>query len=279
MIDTIYFNGGAIRGIGYIGFLYYLEKNDLIKNIKTMRGTSMGALILGFYLLGYDSKSMIKKLIELDLTEIIDIEFSKVLNRSSVLEGKGMEKILKKFIKCKNCKNITFSQLYTKSGIHFTVTGSDIINYKSINFNHETSPDMKLITALRITSAIPFVFPPIRYKDGLFTDGCLFDMFNHDYDNENLLYVCVSDRKEVLEENTPLYKFGPMIIGGLFRYLSEVMLNKCKNSIELQLDENIDNFDFGANNDKLISLFNQGYESSMKFFEEKKNLFVSTTDE
>tara|TARA_E500000331_G_scaffold314464_1_gene323788 strand:- start:29 stop:868 length:840 start_codon:yes stop_codon:yes gene_type:complete len=279
MIDTIYFNGGAIRGIGYIGFLYYLEKNDLIKNIKTMRGTSMGALILGFYLLGYDSKSMIKKLIELDLTEIIDIEFSKVLNRSSVLEGKGMKKILKKFIKCKNCKNITFSQLYTKSGINFTVTGSDIINYKSVNFNHETSPDMKLITALRITSAIPFVFPPIRYKDGLFTDGCLFDMFNHDYDNDNLLYVCVSDRKEVLEENTPLYKFGPMVIGGLFRYLSEVMLNKCKNSIELQLDENIDNFDFGANNDKIISLFNQGYESSLKFFEEKKNILVSTTDE
>lgn len=279
MIDTIYFNGGAIRGIGYIGFLYYLEKNDLIKNIKTMRGTSMGALILAFYLLGYDSKSMIKKLIELDLTEVIDIEFSKVLNRSSLLEGKGMKKILKKFIKCKNCKNITFSQLYTKSGVNFTVTGSDIINYKSVNFNHETFPDMKLITALRITSAIPFVFPPIRYKDGLFTDGCLFDMFNHDYENDNLLYVCVSDRKEVLEENTPLYKFGPMIIGGLFRYLSEVMLNKCKNSIELQLDENIDNFDFGANNDKLISLFNQGYESSMKFFEEKKNLFVSTNEE
>lgn len=279
MIDTIYFNGGAIRGIGYIGFLYYLEKNDLIKNIKTMRGTSMGALVLAFYLLGYDSKSMIKKLIELDLTEIIDIEFSKVLNRSSFLEGKGMKKILKKFIKCKNCKDITFSQLYTKSGIHFTVTGSDIINYKSVNFNHETSPDMKLITALRITSAIPFVFPPIRYKDGLFTDGCLFDMFNQNYDNDNLLYVCVSDRKEVVEENTPLYKFGPMIIGGLFRYLSEIMIDKCKNSIELQLDENIDNFDFGANNDKLISLFNQGYESSMEFFEEKKNLFISTNDE
>ena len=279
MIDTIYFNGGAIRGIGYIGFLYYLEKNDLIKNIKTIRGTSMGALIIAFYLLGYDSKSMIKKLIEIDLTEVIDIEFSKVLNRSSLLEGKGMKKILKKFIKCKNCKDITFSKLYKKTGVHFTVTGSDIVNYKSVNFNHETSPDMKLITALRITSAIPFVFPPIRYKDGLFTDGCLFDMFNQDYDNDNLLYVCVSDRKEVLEENTPLYKFGPMIIGGLFRYLSEVMLNKCKNSIELQIDEKIDNIDFGANTDTLISLFNQGYESSLKFFEEKKNLFDSTTDE
>lgn len=270
MFDTIYFNGGCIRGIGYIGFLYYLEKNELIKNIKTMRGTSMGALILAFYLLGYDSKSMIKKLIEIDLKEVVDIEFSNILSRSSILEGKGIKNILKKFMKCKNCKNITFLQLYEKTGIHFTVTGSDVFNYKSVNFNHESFPNMKLITALRITSAIPFVFPPIRYKDGLYTDGCLFDMFNQDYDNDNLLYVCISDYKETLEENTPLYKFGPMVIGGIFKYLSDTMLHKCKNSIELQINENINNLDFDANNDKLISLFHQGYESTRLYFSEKK---------
>ena len=215
---------------------------------------------------------MIKKLIELDLTEIIDIEFSKVLNRSSLLEGKGIEKILKNFMKCKNCKDITFLELYNKTGIHFTVTGSDIVNYKCVNFNHETEPNMKLITALRITSAIPFVFPPIKYKNGLFTDGCLFDMFNQNYDNDNLLYVCVSDRKEeAVEENTPLYKFGPMIVGGVFRYLSDVMVSKCKNSIELKIDEKVDNFDFGASSDILISLFNQGYESATLFLKKKRN--------
>ena len=270
MFDTIYLNGGAIRGIGYIGFLYYLEKNDLLKDVKIMRGTSMGALILAFYLVGYDCISMIKKLLEIDLKQIVDIEFSNIVYRSSILEGKGMKNILKKFMKCKNCKNITFLQLYEKTGIHFTVTGSDVVNYKSVNFNHETFPNMKLVTALRITSAIPFVFPPIRYKDGLYTDGCLFDMFNQDYDNDNLLYVCISDYREKLEENTPLYKFGPMVIGGLFRYLSDIMLDKCKNSIELQMDENINNFDFGANNDKIISLFNQGYESTRLYFSEKK---------
>ena len=63
---------------------------------------------------------------------------------------------------------------------------------------------MKLITALRITSAIPFVFPPIKYKNGLFTDGCLFDMFNQNYDNDNLLYVCVSDRKSCRRKYTSL---------------------------------------------------------------------------
>ena len=60
-------------------------------------------------------------------------------------------------MKCKNCKILPL-ELYNTC-IHFTVTGSDIVNYKCVNFNHETEPDIKLITALRITSAIPFVFP------------------------------------------------------------------------------------------------------------------------
>ena len=36
------------------------------------------------------------------------------------------------------------------------------------------------------------------------------------------------------------------------------------------MDENINNFDFGANNDKIISLFDQGYESTRLYFSEKK---------
>ena len=28
MLDTIYFNGGSVRGIGYIGCLHYLKKKE-----------------------------------------------------------------------------------------------------------------------------------------------------------------------------------------------------------------------------------------------------------
>jgi hypothetical protein len=60
-----------------------------------------------------------------------------------------------------------------------------------------------------------------------------------------------------------------MVIGGIFRYLSGTMFRKCKNSIELQIDDNIHNLDFGTNNGTIISLFNQGYESTLSYFVEK----------
>ena len=34
MLDTIYFNGGSVRGIGYIGCLHYLKKNGMLEHVK-----------------------------------------------------------------------------------------------------------------------------------------------------------------------------------------------------------------------------------------------------
>ena len=271
MLDTIYFNGGSVRGIGYIGCLHYLKKNGMLEHVKTMRGTSMGGLVLAFYLMGYEPIDMMKKLIDSNLTSIFDIELRNAFNRSSILKGKGIEKFIKKFMKYKKCKDITFLELYNKTGIHFTVTGSELLDYKCVNFNHETEPDMKVLTALRITSAIPFVFPPIRYKDGLYTDGCLFDMFNQNYNQENLLYVTLESTKIDITNGIPIHKFAHLVLGGVVNYLDNDMRQNCNNSLVLNIDTRISNVDFNIDSDTIITLFNQGYESTLSYFSEKNS--------
>ena len=271
MLDTIYFNGGSVRGIGYIGCLQYLMKEGLLENIKTMRGTSMGGLVLAFYLIGYKPTDMIKKLLNSNLTSIFDIELRNAFNRSSILKGKGIEKFIKKFMKYKKCKDITFLELYNKTGIHFTVTGSELLKYNCVNFNHETEPDMKVLTALRITSAIPFVFPPIRYKDGLYTDGCLFDMFNQNYKQDSLLYVTLESSEIDTSNGTPVHIFASLVLGGVVNYLDNVMRQNCNNSLILQINRKISNVDFNIDNDTIVTLFNQGYNSTLSYFDEKKS--------
>lgn len=271
MLDTIYFNGGSIRGIGYIGCLYYLKKNGILENVKTMRGTSMGGLVMAFYLMGYEPIEMIKKLIYTNLTSVIDIELRNAFNRSSILKGKGIEKLIKKFMKYKKCKDITFIELYNKTGIHFTVTGSELLGCKCVNFNHETEPDMQILTALRITSAIPFVFPPIRYKDGLYTDGCLFDMFNQNYNQDSLLYVALEVSEIDTSDGTPVHIFASLVLGGVVDYLDNIMRQNCNNSLILKINKKISNIDFNIDNDTIITLFNQGYESTFSYFAEKNS--------
>lgn len=271
MLDTIYFNGGSIRGIGYIGCLHYLKKNGMLENVKTMRGTSMGGLVIAFYLMGYEPIEMIKKLIYTNLTSVFDIELRNAFNRSSILKGKGIEKLIKKFMKYKKCKDITFIELYNKTGIHFTVTGSELLGHKCVNFNHETEPDMKILTALRITSAIPFVFPPIRYKDGLYTDGCLFDMFNQNYNQDSLLYVALEVSEIDTSDGTPVHVFASLVLGGVVDFLDNIMRQNCNNSLILKINKKISNMDFNIDNDTIITLFNQGYESTFSYFAEKNS--------
>ena len=231
----------------------------------------MGGLVLAFYLIGYKPTDMVKKLSNSNLTSIFDIELRNAFNRSSILKGKGIEKFIKKFMKYKKCKDITFLELYKKTGIHFTVTGSELLKYNCVNFNHDTEPNMKVLTALRITSAIPFVFPPIRYKDGLYTDGCLFDMFNQNYKQDSLLYVTLESSEIDTSNGTPVHIFASLVLGGVVNYLDNVMRQNCNNSLILQINRKISNVDFNIDNDTIVTLFNQGYKSTLSFFDEKKS--------
>ena len=130
---------------------------------------------------------------------------------------------------------------------------------------------MKILTALRITSAIPFVFPPIMYKGGLYTDGCLFDMFNQNYNQENLLYVTLKSSDIDITNGIPIHKFTHLVLGGVANYLDSVMRQNCNNSLVLGIDSRISNVDFNIGSDTIITLFNQGYESTLSYFAEKNS--------
>ena len=130
---------------------------------------------------------------------------------------------------------------------------------------------MKVLTALRITSAIPFVFPPIRYKDGLYTDGCLFDMFNQNYKQDSLLYVTLESSEIDTSNGTPVHIFASLVLGGVVNYLDNVMRQNCNNSLILQINRKISNVDFNIDNDTIVTLFNQAYNSTLYYFDEKKS--------
>ena len=44
-ITKLVFSGGGIKGISYIGIIKYLEDEDLLKNINTIVGTSIGSVL------------------------------------------------------------------------------------------------------------------------------------------------------------------------------------------------------------------------------------------
>ena len=68
-----------------------------------------------------------------------------------------------------------------------------------------------------------------------------------------------------------MHIFASLVLGGVVNYLDNVMRQNCNNSLILQINRKISNVDFNIDNDTIVTLFNQGYKSTLSFFDEKKS--------
>ena len=72
-IDTLVFSGGGIKGIHYIGILKRLEELNILKNITSLAGTSVGALFIVLITIGFTSTELTEFLSLFNLNKIKNI--------------------------------------------------------------------------------------------------------------------------------------------------------------------------------------------------------------
>lgn len=139
-------SGGA-RGVAHIGVIEELEKQGF--EIKSIAGTSMGALVGGMYATGNLEvyKEWMCSLDKMDVFNLIDFTFS----RNGIIKGDKILKEMKKMIPDKNIEDLS---------IPFVAIATDISNDKEVVFNSGS-----LYDAIRASISIPNVFTPFD-KDG-----------------------------------------------------------------------------------------------------------------
>src|SRR4051794_32679555 len=89
---NLIFEGGGVKGIGFVGALQVLEENRILENIKRFGGTSAGAitaLILG---LGYTISELEDILSVLDLREFKDDTIGPIRDIVRLSHGYGWYK-------------------------------------------------------------------------------------------------------------------------------------------------------------------------------------------
>ena len=151
-VSLVLGSGGA-RGYAHIGVIEALKENGY--EIKSISGSSMGALIGGLYAAGglEAYRQWVLNLDTLEVLEMIDFSF----------DGGGL---------------IDAEKVYAKIGtfigdvkiedlpITYTAVASDVENRKKVWFKKG-----KLIDAIRASVAIPTVFTPVVKDDMLLVDG------------------------------------------------------------------------------------------------------------
>ncbi len=150
---SLVLSGGGARGIAHIGVIEELEQRGF--KIKSISGTSMGALVGGIYAVGklQEFKNWMYTLDKLDVFKLIDF----TLSSQGLIKGDRVFNKMKEFIPDMDIEELK---------IHYAATATDIINKKEVVFTKGS-----IYEAIRASVAIPSVLTPVKKDNSLLVDG------------------------------------------------------------------------------------------------------------
>ncbi len=313
-ITNLVFEGGGMLGVGYVGALEYLYEKGIIKNIKRVAGTSMGAITSCVLSFNVDFEEIKRVTNTINFKKVIFGNDNKkktnklkclwrLLNNYGLLSSKYFYIWIKDLIAEQFDQNLkqppyTFAD-FKNTEIHknkkpfldLYIIGSDITNTTQTIFSYETTPDMEVAEAVRISISIPLLFEAVIieeegskkvFSDGGVTKNYPINIFDDiDYDN-NLTYtpnfetlglkfksrtVCYRKTDNILQYLTNLAITANSVQNDIYntRYFDK------KRTIEIDTKGvSPTNFDIKQNDETYNFLYKQGYEAAKNYFENKQ---------
>lgn len=277
-IDTLILSGGGIKCISQLGAIKYLIENDMISEnlneIKNIICVSGGIIIILPLLLGLTVESTIKLFIDADLSnffDFTDIKLDSIIENYGIYSNeKVVDPVLKIFEHKKINKQITFKELFEITKKNLVLKTVNISTGKIEYLSHENTPDLDILTGIKMTTCIPLLFQPIKYNDAYYVDGGLCGNFPLEYikPEYNIFGLNIHSK-----QNTE--------ITNLLDYLSQLQKVVWRNIDKLTLIENerIINLKvtgypiiFEENIELKKNYINEGYHQTEKHFNSLKHI-------
>lgn len=179
-IEHIIINGSGPFALTNYGVAKTLEKNKFfnLDNIKSIYGTSSGAMLGCILCLKYTWEELDSFLINRPWDTIYNI---KIENIYDLLNSKGLmgEELFIKMFKPLLCGkdldiDITLKEFYEYSNIELHIFAVDINTSTLEDISYLNYPNLKLITAIHMTSCLPGFITPVCIDNKCFIDGGLF---------------------------------------------------------------------------------------------------------
>lgn len=201
-VSLVLGSGGA-RGYSHIGVIKELEKQGY--EIKSISGSSMGALIGGLYAAGKldEYEQWVSNFNVIDVLKLVDFSF----------KSTGMIKADKVFSKIEEIiGDICIEDL----DIDFTATATDIVNKKEVWLQKGSLKD-----AIRASIAIPTVFTPIKINERLLFDGGILNPLpilpTASQFSDMIIAVNLNSDTKVSKEHKEILKKSKVLLRKIFK--------------------------------------------------------------
>jgi NTE family protein len=155
-VSLVLGSGGA-RGYAHIGVIEVLEAEGFA--IRTVTGSSMGALVGGIYAAGQHAefRDWARALGKLDVLRLVDLTF----RGGGFIKGDRVIEVLRDLVGDVRIETLP---------IKYTAVATDLDASREVWFSHGT-----LFDAIRASIAIPSIFRPVSYRGRLLVDGGLLN--------------------------------------------------------------------------------------------------------
>lgn len=281
-LKNLVLSGGGTNAIGFLGVFKYLIEKDLFNEINHYVGTSAGSIFSFLLNIGYTYNELNEFCCNFPFNKIVEnINLNNFFNKFGLEDSSKLYYILKRL--CENKKydsKITFLELFERTNVKLTVTGTCLSNSKLYYFNYETYPDMEVLMAVRISSCIPFIFAPIVFDNRLWLDGGIVCNNPINYcsnEIENTLSISIYDNcLDNCPNNTPTdfldYIINVIKCICLSETTEKINLYE-KNTIKYSYSNELIS-DFNISKETINDMINYGYETT----EDQKDVILQFCD-
>ena len=244
---------GAMGGFSMLGYLKTIEES--LDNIKEYSGASAGAIISVFLALGFNIDDILYKLAELEGNKLVKLNLKCFMNKYGLVD---LKPIRDKFVEIFE-SDPTFLDIEKKIYISaFCVNTS-----RTVYFSKDTHPDMKVIDALCMSIAIPFIFSSYRYEGMVYVDGGTLETLPSapflDKKTNKVLCIRMKMEPEFIQDITSPKQFAEALISSTLNNRRQNILNNCK-VVDIDIGQ-VDVFNFNMTYEEKMKLYLKGMET------------------
>lgn len=294
------FEGGGVKGIGFVGALTKLEEEGY--SIERCAGTSAGAIVSALLAVGYTAKEIKEIMINTDYNNFLDKNIS-ILSSGNILEkashmynlfndkgfysGDYFEKWMNNLLKAKS--KTKFKDIFVNGKSKLKLIAADITKSTMLIFPDDLPKygidpmEFEISKAVRMSMSIPFFFKPVELQTNKGTsfivDGgilsnfpiWIFDSeekpeyptFGFNLDEQELSYTAQG-------KTNFLYYSYDLVNTCIFSHKSEDRYIRDKDLVRI-IDIptlGVGTTEFDISKERSLALYQSGYDSTEKFLKE-----------
>jgi predicted acylesterase/phospholipase RssA len=176
MITRILFGPGGGKCFSFIGAIDSAVDKGVVclDNITCFGGVSGGALIAFCYCIGLTSKELVALVRTLHFDNLLDMDPNMFMDTFGLCNGNHIVHALRVLLEHRlKVQDITFAELKRRTERTLLVQVTNLSQKDVLVCDADKTPDWSVITTLRMSISIPFVFTPITHNDEFYVDGSL----------------------------------------------------------------------------------------------------------